>query len=119
MANKKAIMNTIESLFAGILLFLLLMTYLSYTGIKVKQEKIDINELIYDTNFRNAIISGNETLATDICNLYYSAVGVTCNVTITDLSFTTNKTFSGLVYNIFISGNETLYEPKIARVVFQ
>ncbi|MEM2116088.1 MAG: hypothetical protein QXD62_03980 [Candidatus Woesearchaeota archaeon] len=117
---KKGFIKTLETVAAGILLVSILIVALNaYLISKRPDEKIHISKLIEEDSFRNAILTNNITEANRICNFYYEKLNLNCTIYITGIRMEFFQDKSDYIYNIFISGNFTEYNPRVVRVALK
>ncbi|MEM4396568.1 MAG: hypothetical protein QXR30_02845 [Candidatus Woesearchaeota archaeon] len=114
---KKSFIKTLEATIGGILLvsIILLGVFLFFKANRLDQ-KIHIEKLLEDEDFRNAVIEKNLTLASEICTKYYEKLNLRCKVYVSGLKLEFINENAELIYNLFISGNFTHYNPIVARI---
>ena len=121
--GKKSLMRTLEMTLAVVITFMFLMYAVPQLNTSKVEEQPNILEtLMYNPNFRNAVISNNNTLVRSLIQERFHSVARNYNFSI----LITNNTDAYLVLNhkrvfsefLFISGNETNKVFKIIRLYY-
>lgn len=114
---KKSFIKTLEATIGGMLLVSIILTGIfllsSSEGI---DQKINVEKLLEDDDFRNAIIQRNLTYASQICTKYYEKLNLQCKVYVSGLKLEFVNEKADLIYNLFFAGNFTHYNPVVVRI---
>ncbi len=115
--NKKGIIRTLEVIMGGLFIVIVVLVIISFINSNIENKKVHIEKLLYDDEFRDAIINNDLSLAKSICDKYYEKLNLFCDIKIVDVnSAYYENSNQAMIYNLFIFGNEKNEIDKIVRV---
>ncbi len=117
MKNKKGVIRTLEVIVSSLLIIFIILVILSFIYSKIETQRVHIEKLLLDDEFRSAIVNNDLLKAKSICDAYYEKLNLVCEIKVVDLNtayYETSK--EAIIYNLFMFGDEKNEIDKIIRI---